>query len=135
MLSSVNSVAGGAQSNAKAQLEARRQEILKSAQEEGGAQARAVRTGARQADAAQQFRTPPRDAQGREATGQTGGAATNTGGAAPKTQTSGASAQGQATKNTNPGSGWRDRIRRWDAPEETGKQPESGKGTKVDVTA
>ncbi|MSS73341.1 MAG: hypothetical protein EXS64_17905 [Candidatus Latescibacteria bacterium] len=132
MLSGVNRAAGGAQASApdRKALEAKRQEILKNAQEEGGAQARAVRTGNRQADATQQFRTTaaPGGTQG-------GGASGNTGGTASKTQTSGASSQGQSAQNTSTGSGWRERIKRWDAKEETGKQPEANKGAQVDVTA
>ncbi len=120
MLSGVNRATGGAQASApdKKALEAKRQEILKNAQAQGGAQTRAVQAGKRQADATQQNRTPaaPREAQG--------GGAAKTGGTAPKTQTSGASTQGQSAQNTSPGKGWQDRIKRWD----------EGKGAKVDVT-
>ena len=114
MLSGVNRTAGGVQASApdKKALEAKRQEILKNARAQGGAQARAAGSGA---------------ATENRAAAQGSGAA-QTGGTAPMPQTSGASTQGQSAQNTSPGKGWQDRIKHWDA------KPDEGKGAKVDVT-
>ncbi len=150
MLSGVSRTPGGAQASApdKKALEARRQEILKDAQGQGGTQARAVRTGQRQAETNQTATAPTRSAQGRgPSTGQTGGTARQTtaqAGATSTAQASDTSKQGQATQNsgqarrggweasqnTKPYSGG---VKRWDAKEETTKKTEAGKGTKVDV--
>ena len=118
MLSGVSRAAGGAQASApdKKALEAKRQEILKNAQAQGGGQAKAVQSGKRQAAA--------------QTGGEAGQAAGKAGDTAPKTQT--AAAQGQpkragweVSQDTKPYSG---NVKRRDA------KPDEGKGAKVDVT-
>jgi hypothetical protein len=109
---------GGADDPKAKALEARRQEILQSAQAQGGAQARAVRTGSRNA-AAQPSQTA---ASAPQAQGQTGAAA-------PQGQASPASNQSQPAQSKSPGAGWRDRIKRWDAPST------AAKGTAIDAKA
>jgi hypothetical protein len=105
MLSSIGSTSAN-------QVQAKRQEILQSAKDAGGAQARAVRFGERQAKASAQYRTTGSSGTGTQATtaktattaaaGTTGGTGTaaTTGTSGTTGQTAAASGTTQTTANT-----------------------------------